>query len=90
MVGVGETDEQVRETIDDLKKAGCAILTIGQYLRPSKENIPVEAYIEPEAFDRWAEYAKDIGFEAVASAPFVRSSYHADEALLKGEPDDPV
>jgi len=85
MVGVGETDAQVRETIDDLKNAGCKILTIGQYLRPSKDNIPVEEYIEPGVFDRWAEYARSIGFEYVASAPFVRSSYHAEEAL-----NDPV
>jgi len=85
MVGVGETDEQVRETIDDLRNAGCSILTIGQYLRPSAENIPVEEYIEPAVFDRWAEYARDIGFEFVASAPFVRSSYHAEEAFY-----DPV
>jgi len=82
MVGVGETDAQVRKTIDDLREAGCEILTIGQYLRPSPENIPVEAYVEPEVFDCWAEYAKGAGFEFVASAPFVRSSYHAEEALL--------
>ena len=85
MVGVGETDAQVRETIDDLRAAGCAILTIGQYLRPTKDNIEVEAYIDPEVFERWAEYARGAGFEFVASAPFVRSSYHAEEAL-----DDPV
>jgi len=85
MVGVGETDAQVRETIDDLRAAGCDILTIGQYLRPSKDNIEVEAYIDPEVFERWAEYARGAGFEFVASAPFVRSSYHAEEAL-----DDPV
>ena len=81
MVGVGETDSQVRGTIDDLRRTGCAFLTIGQYLRPSPANIPVEAYMEPEAFDRWAEYAKGTGFEFVAAAPFVRSSYHAEEAL---------
>ena len=81
MVGVGETDGQVRKTIDDLLKAGCSILTIGQYLRPSEDNIPVEEYIEPEVFDRWAEYARGAGFSSVASAPFVRSSYHAEEAL---------
>jgi len=85
MVGVGETDAQVRETIDDLKKAGCALLTIGQYLRPSPDNIHVEKYVEPEIFERWAEYAKGIGFESVASGPFVRSSYHAEEAF-----NDPV
>ena len=85
MVGVGEADAQVRKTIDDLKKAGCVLLTIGQYLRPSAANIPVEAYIEPEVFESWAEYARGIGFEFVASAPFVRSSYHAEEAF-----DDPL
>jgi len=82
MVGVGETDGLVRETIRDVKNAGCSILTIGQYLRPSPANIPVEMYIEPDVFEQWAEYARGIGFEYVASAPFVRSSYHADEALI--------
>ena len=81
MVGVGEIDSQVRETIDDLRAAGCAFLTIGQYLRPAPANIPVEAYIEPEVFELWAEYARGVGFEFVASAPFVRSSYLAEEAL---------
>jgi len=85
MVGVGETDGQVRETIDDLYKAGCTILTIGQYLRPSQENIAVEEYIKPEVFDRWAEYARGVGFESVASAPFVRSSYYAEEALFTSQ-----
>jgi lipoic acid synthetase len=81
MVGVGETAEQVLELMDDLIKAGCSILTIGQYLRPSLENIPVEEYIRPEQFDLWAEQAKSKGFEFAFSAPFVRSSYHAEEAL---------
>ena len=84
MVGVGETNEQVLELMDDLRKVDCNILTIGQYLRPSKENIPVEKYIEPETFDHWAEEAREKGFEFVASAPFVRSSYHAGE-VFKGE-----
>ncbi|MCL1896158.1 MAG: hypothetical protein FWG03_06400 [Clostridiales bacterium] len=81
MAGVGETDAQVLELMDDLRAAGCTILTIGQYLRPSPDNIPVEAYIAPEVFDRWAAAARERGFEFVASAPFVRSSYHAEEAL---------
>ena len=81
MVGLGETDEQMLELMDDLREAGCSLLTIGQYLRPSPENIPVEAYIEPEAFDRLADIARAKGFEFVASAPFVRSSYHAEEAM---------
>ena len=88
MVGVGETNEQVLELMDDLRIAGCSILTIGQYLRPSKENIPVEEYIEPETFDRWADEARAKGFEHVASAPFVRSSYFAEEALLEKQAED--
>jgi lipoic acid synthetase len=79
MVGVGETDEQVLELMDDLRDAGCLILTIGQYLRPSLKNIPVEEYIDPEKFEYWAEIAKKKGFGHVFSAPFVRSSYHAEE-----------
>jgi lipoic acid synthetase len=81
MVGVGETDEQVLELMDDLREVGCTLLTIGQYLRPSPENIPVEEYIKPETFDHWAEEAQKKGFEFVASSPFVRSSYHAEEAM---------
>ncbi|MDR3364620.1 MAG: lipoyl synthase [Clostridiales Family XIII bacterium] len=81
MVGVGETDVQMHGLFDDLASAGCAFLTIGQYLRPSPANIPVEAYIEPEVFDRWSKEAKERGFEFVASAPFARSSYHAEEAI---------
>jgi len=81
MVGVGETDAQVLALMDDLRAVGCTMLTIGQYLRPSEENIPVVAYIRPETFEHWAEAAKAKGFEHVASAPFVRSSYHAEEAM---------
>jgi len=81
MLGVGETCAQVRAAIDDLRAAGCDFLTIGQYLRPSPANVPVEEYIEPAAFDRWAEYARAAGFEFAAAAPFVRSSYHAEEAV---------
>jgi len=84
MVGVGETDAQVLALMDDLRAVGCAILTIGQYLRPSEANIPVEEYIRPEVFDHWAEAAVAKGFKAVASAPFVRSSYHAEEAVSGG------
>ena len=90
MVGVGENDAQVRETIEDLRIAGCSILTIGQYLRPSPENIPVELYVKPELFDLWADYARGIGFEHVASAPFVRSSYLAEKALNLEEENAPL
>jgi lipoic acid synthetase len=85
MVGVGETGAQMTELMDDLRSVGCEFLTIGQYLRPSPENLPVEAYIEPSVFDGWAEEARSKGFEFVASAPFVRSSYHAEEAMVKND-----
>ena len=88
MVGVGETEAQVLELMDDLRAAGCEMLTIGQYLRPSPANIPVEKYIEPEVFARWGEEAKAKGFEHVASAPFVRSSYHAEEAMRSPLPQE--
>jgi len=81
MVGVGETEAQVFELFADLRGAGCELLTIGQYLRPSPVNIPVRAYVTPEAFARYEAAAYEAGFEFVASAPFVRSSYHAEEAL---------
>ena len=82
MVGVGETDEQVEELFDDLRNAGCEFLTIGQYLSPSTDNLPVSEFITPEKFDIWAGIAREKGFSYVASAPFVRSSYHAGNALI--------
>lgn len=81
MVGLGETDEEVVATIRDLRSAGAAILTIGQYLPPSDEHWPVQRYVEPEKFEKWAEFARETGFSYVASAPLVRSSYNAAEAL---------
>ncbi|MDR0876055.1 MAG: lipoyl synthase [Clostridiales Family XIII bacterium] len=81
MVGVGETREQITELFDDLRGAGCEFLTIGQYMRPSKQNLEVAEYVTPEAFEELGEIARAKGFSFVASAPFVRSSYHAGEAL---------
>lgn len=81
MVGVGETNEQVIELFEDLRNVGCEFLTIGQYLSPSSDNLPVQEYILPDTFDNWAVTAKEKGFSFVASAPFVRSSYHAGQAL---------
>ena len=81
MVGLGETKEQVYELFDDLREVGCEFLTIGQYLTPSKEHIPVRQYIEPSQFEEYAAAARQKGFSFVASAPFVRSSYRAWEAL---------
>jgi len=81
MVGLGETKEQVLELFENLRKVGCEILTIGQYLAPSKKHIPVKEYIEPSQFEDYEKAAKKMGFTHVASAPLVRSSYHADEAI---------
>jgi lipoic acid synthetase len=81
MLGLGETREQVYELFEDLRAAGCSILTIGQYLSPSREHYPVKEYIRPEVFEEYKEQALSAGFDFVASAPFVRSSYHAGEAL---------
>ena len=77
MLGLGESPEEVEITLKDLIKADCNILTLGQYLQPSKEHLLVERYIPPEEFDSWREKALDMGFSQVASGPFVRSSYHA-------------
>ncbi|QSH40158.1 lipoyl synthase [Lentisphaerota bacterium ZTH] len=81
MVGLGETDEEVKETLLDLRKSGVTILTIGQYLPPSKKHWPLARYVEPEKFEEWAEFARNAGFEFVASAPMVRSSYNAGELI---------
>ena len=81
MVGLGETKEQVCELFDDLREVGCEFLTIGQYLAPTKAHFPIKEYIEPSQFDEYGKIAKAKGFEFVASAPLVRSSYHASEAL---------
>jgi len=83
MLGLGETPEEIRQTLRDLLQVGCSMLTLGQYLQPSKENLPVERFISPEEFDGWRETALEMGFLEVASGPFVRSSYHAEE-LFKG------
>ncbi|NOY64188.1 MAG: lipoyl synthase [Nitrospirae bacterium] len=79
MVGLGETFDEVVEVLKDLKEAGCDIITIGQYLRPKKSNVPVVEYIRPEVFDKYKEAALDMGFSFVASGPLVRSSMNAEE-----------
>lgn len=83
MLGLGETEEEVVQLMDDTRAAGVSILTIGQYLRPSRKNIPVEAYITPEQFDHLKEIALAKGFTHVESAPLVRSSYHAEQHIIK-------
>jgi lipoyl synthase len=79
MLGMGETFDEVRRTLKDLRYAGCRILTLGQYLQPSSDHLPVERFIPPDEFDAWRMEALAMGFSQVASGPFVRSSYHAKE-----------
>jgi lipoic acid synthetase len=77
MVGLGETYEQVKNVLLDLNSVGCDIVTIGQYLAPSKEHLPVSEYVHPDVFDRYLALGKEIGFKYVAASPFVRSSFNA-------------
>jgi lipoyl synthase len=81
MLGLGETESEVLETMDDLMSAGCQILTIGQYLQPSREHFPVTEYILPEQFEKYKKAGIEKGFKYVESAPLVRSSYHAEKQI---------
>jgi lipoyl synthase len=78
MVGLGETEDEVYALLRDLRAAGTDVATIGQYLQPSRRNLPVAAYIEPRQFAAYAEYGRSLGFRAVFSGPLVRSSYMAE------------
>jgi lipoyl synthase len=79
MLGLGETTEEILETLADLRSIGCDLLTMGQYLQPSLRHLPVERYLPPAEFDELGRMARSLGFADVASGSFVRSSYHADE-----------
>lgn len=81
MVGLGETETEVHETMDDLLEAGCTILTIGQYLQPSRKNIAVSEYVPPAQFEKYKTTGLQKGFCQVESAPLVRSSYHAEKHI---------
>jgi len=78
MLGLGETLDEVRAVMRDLRAHDCDMLTIGQYLQPSRSHLPVERFVPPDEFDGLADYGRELGFDNVASAPLVRSSYHAD------------
>jgi lipoic acid synthetase len=78
MVGLGETEEEVHVLLRDLREAKTVVATIGQYLQPTRRNLPVAAYIEPRQFERYREYGLSLGFQMVFSGPLVRSSYMAD------------
>ena len=77
MLGLGESFQEIRQTLQDLLDAGCSLLTLGQYLQPSAQHLAVERYVPPKEFDDWKTVALEMGFSQVASSPFVRSSYHA-------------
>ena len=79
MLGLGETREEVLEVCADLRAVGCDIITIGQYLQPTPQNLPVERFLTPEEFDEVGDQVRAMGFKLVASGPFVRSSYNAGE-----------
>ncbi len=84
MLGLGETEEELREALDDLLASGCSILTLGQYLQPTRDHLPVQRYIPPEEFENWKEIALGMGFSEVASGPFVRSSFARRSRLPRG------
>jgi lipoic acid synthetase len=77
MLGLGETEPELFQAMDDLREAGVQVLTLGQYLRPTPQHLPVVEYISPETFKTYREIGLSKGFEYVASGPLVRSSYHA-------------
>ena len=81
MVGLGETEPEVIEVCKDLRSVGCDLLTIGQYLAPSRKHHPVVEYIHPDIFEKYRQIGMELGFKHIASGPLVRSSYHADKAL---------
>jgi len=83
MLGLGETREEVLETMRDLRAAKVDILTLGQYLRPSDWHLPVQEYVPPESFDRFREAGEAMGFTYVAAGPLVRSSYRAGEFFME-------
>lgn len=79
MLGLGETEEELFQALNDLRAAGCDVLTLGQYLQPTRAHLPVVEFVPPERFAAYGSRAREMGFRHVASGPMVRSSYHADE-----------
>lgn len=85
MLGLGETEAELMQAMRDLRGAGCDVLTLGQYLQPSREHLPVVSYIHPDTFETYRRVAEGMGFVHVASGPMVRSSYHAGDFSLPAE-----
>lgn len=90
MLGVGETIDELFDVLADLRAVGCDMLTLGQYLAPTLKHIPVARYLPPDEFDRLGVLARSLGFREVASGPFIRSSYHADEMVSHASGDHPA
>jgi lipoic acid synthetase len=82
MLGLGETPQEVEQTMDDLRGVGCEVMTIGQYLQPTENHYEVREYIHPDQFEQYRLMALAKGFRHVESAPLVRSSYHAERHVL--------
>ena len=83
MLGLGETEAQVEETLRELRQVGCDVVTFGQYMRPTKRHMKVVEYVRPEVFEMWDRRASEMGFLYVASGPLVRSSYKAGEKFVE-------
>ncbi|MBL8818527.1 MAG: lipoyl synthase [Planctomyces sp.] len=90
MLGLGETREELLNVLADLRAVDCDMITLGQYLQPTPEHLPVERYLPPEEFDEIGDMARQMGFRMVASGPFVRSSYHAGEMTHQMDSGDPL
>jgi len=84
MLGLGETEDELLQTLKDLRSIDCDVVTFGQYLQPTERHLKVEKYVAPEEFQKWQEVAEGMGFLYVASGPLVRSSYRAGEFFMKG------
>jgi lipoic acid synthetase len=85
MLGMGETEAELHRALQDLRRAGVRLLSLGQYLAPSAAHHPVDRFVPPDEFSRWRQTALDLGFHSVAAAPHVRSSYHAQDLLPPAE-----
>ena len=85
MVGIGEREEEVIELMKDLRGVGCQLFTIGQYLQPTTNNIPVEEYVTPEQFEKYKKIGLELGFDHIESGPLVRSSYMAERTFIESK-----
>ncbi|MEN9977654.1 MAG: hypothetical protein RLZZ569_279, partial [Bacteroidota bacterium] len=82
MLGLGETDEEIIETMQDLRAVGVDILTLGQYLQPTPKHLPIVEFVPPERFEKYEKLGLEMGFRFVESGPLVRSSYHAEKHIF--------